>query len=72
MSTDHGAALPAKCTIQQVADHEQVSVKTVRRWIADGRLPAHKIGPRQIRVRRQDVESLGEPIVTAGSIRAGK
>jgi excisionase family DNA binding protein len=47
-----------KITITQVAEQYEVSTRTVRRYIADGRLTAYRIGPRMIRldvdqVRRQ-------------------
>ncbi len=39
----------------------------VRRWIAAGRLPAFRFGPRILRVRRSDVVALGRPVPTAGT-----
>ena len=44
-------------TIAQAAEILNQSVKTVRRRISDGTLPAYRIGPRLIRVR---VENLDE------------
>lgn len=35
-----------------------VSVRTVQRWIATGRLPAVRLSPKSVRVRRSDVENL--------------
>ncbi|ASJ79550.1 excise [Mycobacterium phage Kalnoky] len=54
--------LPLRASIQQVADHLGVSTKTVRRYIADGRLKAIRLGPRLIRVERSSVEELMRPI----------
>jgi excisionase family DNA binding protein len=54
--------MPPKASIQQVADHLAVSTKTVRRYIADGRLKAVRLGPRLIRVERSSVEGLMRPI----------
>ena len=45
-------------TPAEVAELMRVHVKTVRRWIAVGRLPATHINSRVIRVRRTDVEAL--------------
>jgi excisionase family DNA binding protein len=47
-----------KISIAQVAEQYEVSTRTIRRYIADGRLTAYRIGPRMIRldvdqVRRQ-------------------
>ena len=44
-------------TIQQVAESYQLSSSTVRRMIQRGQLTAHRLGPRVIRVRREDLES---------------
>ena len=40
-------------TILEIAQEDRVSVKTVRRWIASGELPAYKLG-RQWRISRRD------------------
>jgi excisionase family DNA binding protein len=42
-------------TPSQVADELQVTVVTVRRWIAHGGLRASKAGPRRWMVRRADL-----------------
>jgi excisionase family DNA binding protein len=44
-------------TIQQVADRLNLSTKTIRRMIANGRLPSHRIG-RSIRVQPGDLATL--------------
>lgn len=48
-------------TIAEVARLKKVSVYTVRRRIADGTLPAVRIG-RLIRIPRAGVEQLGRPV----------
>lgn len=48
----------------EAAIYAQVSSRTVRRWIAEGRLPAKRFGPRLIRVRLADVEALGNSVPT--------
>lgn len=65
-NTTTAAPSPEWLTFQQFIDYVQVSKRTGRSWIADGRIPAYRIGPHQIRVRRSDVESLFELIPTAG------
>ena len=52
-------------TVKAAARHWNVSTRTIRRRIAEGRLKAVRVGPRSIRVAVQDVEQLGEPIPTA-------
>lgn len=43
-----------------------VSPKTIRRRVADGSLPAYRVGPRLVRVSQADVLALARPIPTAG------
>ena len=43
-------------TPAQVADDLQVTVVTVRRWIANGELRASKAGPRLWTIRRSDLD----------------
>lgn len=54
--------LPARVPLQMAAEYLSVSVKTVRRYIADGRLKAVRMGPRLIRVDRDSIEKLMRPI----------
>lgn len=42
-------------------------VKTVRRRVSEGVLPAQRFGPRLIRLRRSDVDALGQPLQTFSS-----
>lgn len=49
-------------TIQQSADHYQVSTKTIRRWITDGRIEAKRVGPRLIRVDLNSLDTLGRSL----------
>jgi excisionase family DNA binding protein len=62
-STTHARHL---VSIGQAADYAGVSTKTLRRRIADGTIPAVRLGPRAIRVRLDDVEAALRPIPTAG------
>lgn len=49
-------------TIQEAANEKRVVTKTIRRWIAEGLLPAERYGSRCIRIRRADLDALGKPI----------
>ncbi|MBA2414660.1 MAG: helix-turn-helix domain-containing protein, partial [Geodermatophilaceae bacterium] len=42
-----------------------VSERTLRRRIAEGRLPAYRVGPRSIRVSAEDVAALAKRIPSA-------
>jgi excisionase family DNA binding protein len=53
-------------SIATTAQMVGISQKTVRRAIAEGRLPASRVG-RLIRIRRDDVDALYVPIPAAGS-----
>lgn len=53
-------------TIAQAADILGQSVKTVRRRISDGTLPAYRVGPRSIRLRIEDLEVSCRRIPSAG------
>ena len=44
-------------TVATVADRCGVSLRSVRRWIADGRLPVHRLG-RAIRIAERDLDRL--------------
>ena len=49
-------------SLTRAAARTGMSVKTLRRRVADGSLPAYRTGPRMIRVRSSDVERLMRPI----------
>ncbi|MGA9676713.1 MAG: helix-turn-helix domain-containing protein [Mycobacterium sp.] len=53
---------------RQAAEFFGVDVRTVRRWISDGRLTAHRVGPRLIRIDRESILRLANPI--GGAARA--
>jgi excisionase family DNA binding protein len=48
-------------TVNQVADELSVTMVTVRRWIANGELPASKAGPRRWVIRRSDLDRFLSP-----------
>jgi excisionase family DNA binding protein len=49
-------------SITEAARYLAVSHKTVRRMIADGRLPAYRVGGGPIRVLASDVEAVKVPV----------
>ena len=63
--------MPDDLTPRQVAEELGVTVRTVQRWIADGRLPATRVGSR-VRVSRSSLSAVAEGATsapTAGPIR---
>lgn len=56
-------------TFTEFTEFTKLSARTARRYIAEGRIPAYRVGPHQIRVRRSDAEALFERIPTAGGAR---
>ncbi|WP_291524442.1 helix-turn-helix domain-containing protein [Branchiibius sp. NY16-3462-2] len=49
-------------TLQEAAVYISTSVKTVRRRIAAGELCAYLCGRRGLRVRREDLDNLMQPL----------
>ena len=62
MQNQATGALPPQPTIKHTANYFGVDEKTVRRWIAHGRLTAYRVGPRLIRVDRESILKLASPI----------
>jgi excisionase family DNA binding protein len=61
---------PRLLTTGDVADRLGVTPYTVRRWVADGRLPAVKLpggGRTQWRFRAADLDALLEPVTEAAA-----
>ena len=54
-------------TVASGAAYAQVSTKTIRRRILDGSLPAHRVGPRLLRIDRADLDRLFRPVPAGGS-----
>lgn len=48
-------------TVPETAELLKVSSVTVSRWLKQGRLPAYRVGPRAVRIRRIDVQELLTP-----------
>ena len=49
-------------SIANAAEQTGLSAKTIRRYIAEGRLPAYRLGPRMIRVDLDDIDRLWQPL----------
>lgn len=54
-----------RASIQAAAAHYGVSARTIRRWIAEGRLHAVRVGPKLLRVDLDDTGRLEQPVRTA-------
>lgn len=52
-------------SLAQAAERTEVSVKTLRRRIAAGDLPAYRYGPKILRVDPNDVDQLMRPLFGA-------
>ncbi|MEX2227763.1 MAG: helix-turn-helix domain-containing protein [Dehalococcoidia bacterium] len=50
------------CTVAEAAEMLGVSVSTIWRWVDSGQLPAFRVGPKAIRIKRQDVEAAIQPV----------
>lgn len=57
--------LPPRLSIQQAADAFGVSTKSIRRWVADGRISAYRIGSRTIRIDRDSLLAMQKPMGAA-------
>jgi excisionase family DNA binding protein len=53
-------------SIARAAELLSVNPRTIRRYIAAGRLPGYRVGSHTIRVRLDDVDAILHPIPTAG------
>lgn len=52
-------------SLAEAAAHADVSTRTLRRYIGQGRLTGYRIGPRLLKVDLNEVERLARPIPTA-------
>jgi excisionase family DNA binding protein len=48
-------------TVDEAASHLHVSTKTVYKWIKNGLLRAHRLGPRRIAISIDDLDDLYRP-----------
>jgi excisionase family DNA binding protein len=57
--------IPVYLSLEEAADCMSVSVRTIRRWIAAGTLPAYRCGKRAIRIKLDDLEAAARRIPAA-------
>ena len=55
--------------LSAAAAYADVSTRTLRRYIAHGRLTGYRVGPRLIKIDLNEVDRLARPIPTASSRR---
>ncbi|MFT3871530.1 MAG: helix-turn-helix domain-containing protein [Nocardioides sp.] len=67
MSRPIDKTLPTYLSLEQAAQITEQSVKTIRRRIADGTLPAYRFGGRNIRIKLDDLEATARAIPTVGT-----
>ena len=65
MSQQTRKTLPTYVSLEQAAEITEQSVKTIRRRISDGTIPAYRFGPRQIRIKLEDLEAMARRIPSA-------
>lgn len=53
-------------TIEAAAGYLNVSTRTIRRYIAQGKLPAYRVGGTLVRVDQADLDALVRQIPAAG------
>lgn len=56
-------------SLAEAAERADVSVRTIRRYISAGRIPAHRVGPRLIKIDARDLDALLSPVGHARSVR---
>lgn len=57
MTNKTSKALPVYLSLEEAAEVMSLSVRTIRRRIADGTIPAYQCGRRPIRIRLDDLEA---------------
>jgi excisionase family DNA binding protein len=56
---------PRWATLREAADYAPISLATMRRWVQTGRIPAVRLGPRDIRVNLNDIDRARERLPMA-------
>ncbi len=67
MTTTAQKPLPTYVSLAQAAEITEQSVRTIRRRVSDGSLPAYKFGPRHIRIKLEDLEAMARRVASASS-----
>jgi excisionase family DNA binding protein len=53
-------------SLEDAASYADLSTRTIRRYIAAGRIRGYRVGPRLVKVDLDDLDKLAVPIPTAG------
>lgn len=62
------AAVPAPdLSVAEAARESGFSVATIYRYVADGVLPAHRLGRKAVRIKRSDLDKITKPIRSRGA-----
>jgi excisionase family DNA binding protein len=56
--------------ITQAAEYADVHPMTLRRWIAAGRVPAYRAGPRLLKVDLNELDAMLRPVPVGGGADA--
>lgn len=54
-------------SISAAADYADISTRTLRRYIAEGRITGYRVGPRLVKVDLADLDRIVRPIPTASA-----
>ncbi len=57
---------PEWVTVKQAAEIVQTHPNTIRNWIAQGLLPAHRFAERLVRINKSDLDAVATPIEGGG------
>lgn len=52
-------------SISDAATYADLSTRTIRRYIAEGRLTGYRVGPRLVKIDLAELDTLARPIPTA-------
>lgn len=52
-------------SIAHAAEYSDLSARTIRRYVAEGRLVGYRVGPRLVKIDLDDLDELARPIPAA-------
>ena len=55
-----------RASIGQAAEYAGVNPRTIRRYIAAGRITAYRVGPKLLKVDLEEIDRITRPIAAAG------